>query len=237
MSFENRTVVVVGGSRGIGLEVAAQARARGANVVIAARDARGLEAAAARVPGARTFMADLVDAASVEHLFAAVGRLNHVYVAAGSFAGGRALDGDLDTFRRALEPRIFGNANVVRAVAGRIAPGGSIVLTGGLSTDRPVAGAWITAIGTAAAEQNARVLALELAPIRVNAVSPGWTDTPMWDAVLGDTKAETFAGVAAKLPVGRIARAADVADAVLFLMANPSVTGEVLHVDGGHRLV
>ncbi len=231
-----QTVVVLGGSKGIGLEVARQAQARGADVTIAARGQAGLDAAAAANPGLKTAIVDAADIASVQALFARFERVDHVYSAAGSFVGGPA-DGDLDAYRRALEPRIFTTAHIVSATRGKIAPRGSITLTGGVSTDRPAKGAWITNIGTAAAEQSARALALDLAPVRVNAVSPGWTDTPMWDGLFGEDKHGAFAEVAAKLPVGRIATAAEVADAVLFLMNNGSITGEVVHVDGGHRLV
>jgi NAD(P)-dependent dehydrogenase (short-subunit alcohol dehydrogenase family) len=235
--MHGQRVVVVGGGSGIGFEVVRQAVARGAQATAAGRSPDRLAAAAARAPGLGTFVADVTDPASLEALFASLGPVDHVYCSAGAFAGGTAAGGDAEAQRRALEPRVWGVANLVRAAAGRIRPGGSLTLTGGLSSDRPTAGAWITAVGTAAAEQSARVLALELAPIRVNAVSPGWTDTAMWDAVLGEGKAEAFAAVAARLPAGRIASAADVADAVLFLMNNRAVTGEVLHVDGGHRLV
>ncbi|MBC7976976.1 MAG: SDR family oxidoreductase [Myxococcales bacterium] len=92
-------------------------------------------------------------------------------------------------------------------------------------------------MATAAAEQLARAMALELAPIRCNAVAPGWTDTPMWDAILGAAKADVFQSVAEKLPIRRLARPDDVARAVLFLMASEAITGEVVHVDGGGRLV
>ncbi len=119
----------------------------------------------------------------------------------------------------------------------RMARGGSITLTGGVSTTRPAPGAFISALGTAAAEQMARALSLELAPIRVNAVSPGFTDTPMWDPILGAAKEATFAAVSKKLPIERIAAAEEVAEAVLFLMSNAAITGEVVHVDGGGRLV
>jgi NAD(P)-dependent dehydrogenase (short-subunit alcohol dehydrogenase family) len=114
---------------------------------------------------------------------------------------------------------------------------GSITFTGGVSTDRPIAGAWISGLGTAAAEQLARVLVMELPRIRFNAVSPGYTDTPMWDSIMGENKQQILAGIAATLPVKKIASPEEVASAVLFLMSNPSITGEVIHVDGGARLI
>lgn len=234
--MQGQTVVVVGGSKGIGLEVARQALARGAQVTIAARGAAALAEAASSHPGLRTAEVNATDADSMRALFARFDRVDHVYYAAGSFVAGPA-DGDLAAYRRALEPRVFGVAHLVAALAGKVPAGGSITLTGGVSTDRPAKGAWITNVGTAAAEQSARALSLDLAPVRVNAVSPGWTDTPMWDDIFGADKRSAFADVAAKLPVGRIATAAEVADAVLFLMNNGSVTGEVVHVDGGHRLI
>lgn len=171
-----------------------------------------------------------------ETIFEAIPRIDHVYVAAGSTGVTNIFEGPLEAQLALLRLRIWGNANVVRGAASRIRPGGSITFTGGVSTARPVAGAWVTNVATAASEQMARALALDLKPVRFNAVSPGWTDTPMWERVLGENRHEVFEGVAKQLPVGRISTAAEVARAVLFLMQNEAVTGEVVHVDGGGRL-
>jgi NAD(P)-dependent dehydrogenase (short-subunit alcohol dehydrogenase family) len=238
MTLAHQHVVVFGGSSGIGLEVARGALAAGARVTILGRSAERLASAATRAEGVRTVVADVTDAASVQAALASIEPPDHIYVAAARFVAGSILDGELDHFRNALEDRLWGAVNVVRAAApGMKQPGASFVFAGGISTDRPVKGAWATAVSTAAAEQLARALAVELAPLRFNAVAPGWTDTPMWNGILGDTKEATFAAVGSQIPVGRIATPAEAAQAVLLLMANRSLNAEVLHVDGGHRLV
>lgn len=247
--LDGRRLVVVGGSAGIGLAAAEQAAAAGADVVLVARDPARLEAAAARVRarapvGRRAAVdvaaADAEDPAALAAALAGVqaaGAVDHVLLTAGRTAPGPVLgDVPLGTQLAPAEARVRSALGAVRALAPAMRAGGSFVFTGGLSTDRPVKGAWVSGLGTAGAEQLARVLALELAPLRFNAVSPGWTDTPMWDAMLGDQKAAVFADVAARTPVGRLVTADEVAAAALFLMANAAITGEVLHVDGGQRL-
>jgi NAD(P)-dependent dehydrogenase (short-subunit alcohol dehydrogenase family) len=238
MQIDHRHVVVFGGSSGIGLAVAHGALAAGARVSILGRSADRLDAAARQLPGVQTIVADTTDPASVQAAIDKMPAPDHIDVAAASFVGGSILEGTFDHFRSALEARLWGAVNVVRAAAPKMKrPGASFVFTGGVSTDRPVKGAWATAVSTAAAEQLARALALELAPLRFNAVAPGWTDTPMWHGILGDSRAATFAAVGAQIPVGRVASADEAAQAVLLLMANQSINAEVLHVDGGHRLV
>lgn len=238
MQLKDQHILVAGGSSGIGLEVARAALAQGARVSILGRDATRLSQAASQLGAVQTVAADVANEAALDRALAELPPPDHVYVAAGGFVGGPVLEGTMAAYRAALDSRLWGSVHLVRALAPRMQPStASFVFTGAVSTDRPAKGAWATAVATAAAEQLARALALELAPMRFNAIAPGWTDTPMWDALLGATKASTFATVAQQLPVRRLATAADAAQGVLLLMSNPSITGEVLHVDGGHRLV
>lgn len=237
MQLAGKHVVVVGGSQGIGLETARLATQAGATVTIMGRSPEKLQSARDHLGQVHTIPMNIADETAVDEAFAEIASIDHVYIAAGSFVGGKILDGSVEQFRPAIDSRLWGSVYVIRAAAPKIPAGGSVTLTGGLSTDRPVVGAWVTSVATAAAEQLSRALSLELAPIRVNAVAPGWTDTPMWDGILGAAKQGAFQDVAAKIPTGRLATATEVASAVIFLMSNASITGEVIHTDGGHRYV
>ncbi|MDX2244184.1 MAG: SDR family oxidoreductase [Leptolyngbyaceae cyanobacterium bins.302] len=237
MHLAGKHVVVVGGSQGIGFETARLATEAGAKVTIMGRSPERLQTAHDRLSQVHTIAMDIADETAVHKAFAEVEQIDHVYIAAGSFVGGKILDGSVEQFRPAIDSRLWGSVYVIRAAVPKIPAGGSVTLTGGLSTDRPVVGAWVTSVATAAAEQLSRALSLELAPIRVNAVAPGWTDTPMWDAIFGAAKQGAFQDVAAKIPTGRLATAEEAASAVIFLMSNPAITGEVIHTDGGHRYV
>jgi len=237
MKLTGERVVVVGGSSGMGFEVARLAEAQGAQVTIMGRNLKALQSATERLSGADYVVGDAGNEADVNRVFGAIERVDHVYVASGSTKIGGFLEGTVEEAIAPFVERVWGSIYVSRAVAGKIPAGGSVTFTGGLSTDRPVPGAWVSGIGTATAEQLARVLALELAPIRFNAVSPGYTDTPMWDRILGENKDAVLGGIAEKLPVKHIATAEEVAWAVLLLMTNRSITGETIHVDGGARLI
>ncbi len=236
-TLSGQRVVVVGGSSGIGLATAQAAASAGADVVVVARGTDALTRVEATVPGVATAAADVLDEDALRKVAAAYERVDHVYVSAGSTRLGSILDDSpVATQLAALRVRLDGAAQVIRAFHPVLRSDGSVTLTGGVSTDRPVRGAWVSGVGTAAAEQLARVMAVELAPLRFNAVSPGWTDTPMWDAVLGDEKSGVLTEAAAGLLTGRLVTADEVAAAVLFLMTSPSVTGEIVHIDGGGRL-
>jgi NAD(P)-dependent dehydrogenase (short-subunit alcohol dehydrogenase family) len=126
---------------------------------------------------------------------------------------------------------------VAKHAAGWLRPGGSIGFTSGVAAYRPGPGGSMIAAVNGALEALARALALELAPVRVNVVSPGWVDTPIWDVLAGPAKAERLAEMGSRLPAGRVGKPAHIARAFVELMGNGFVTGTVLHVDGGHRLV
>ncbi|MBS0660943.1 MAG: SDR family oxidoreductase [Verrucomicrobia bacterium] len=237
-SLRDQSIVVIGGSDGIGLAVAELAHQAGANVTIIARNAERLKAAAANLgPKVDARVGDFDVEASLKAALAHLTRIDHVHIAAGSAEFAHPLADNAAEKFGGVARRVVGSMQAVQLIAPRMPPGGSFVFTGGISTDRPVSTAWGTSVATAAVEQLARTLSITLAPLRFNAIAPGWTDTPMWDALLGAEKASVFASVAEKIPVRRLATAAEVAEAILLLMRVSSITGEVLHVDGGQRLI
>jgi len=220
-------VLVIGGSSGLGLALAGLLLSGGAEVTIASRSAERLAAAAAHLRAApdrlRTQVLDIRDEDGVRRGLEASVPVHHIAVTA---ADATRATGPLGGFqltdaRAVMDAKFFGPWLVGRYAAGHLPPTGSSV----------------TAAANAAVEGLVGALALELAPVRVNAVSPGWMDTPLWDTIAGDRRAERLAEMAARLPVGRVARPTDVAEAFVALMDNAHITGTVLHVDGGQRLV
>ncbi len=219
----------------MGLATAKLAKEQGASVTIVGRSAERLREASTVLGGVETEQTDIADESAVRRVFEKYDHVDHVYVSSGVGMGGGILENDIAHYRPAIEERLWGAVYVIRAAAGKMKAGGSITLTGAISTDHPVAGLWVTNVGTAAVEQLTRASALDLAPIRVNAVAPGWTDTPMWDGQLGEAKNDVFSAVSREALIGRLVSADEVAQAVLLLMTNGGITGEILHVDGGHR--
>jgi NAD(P)-dependent dehydrogenase (short-subunit alcohol dehydrogenase family) len=245
MRLNGKRVVIIGGSSGIGLETARLALAEGASVTIAGRSEDRLRRAAETIASThnttapnrlQSIVADVTDEASIRKLFEGEPRVDHLFLPAGELrpGGGDALASDLQGLRAILESRLLGVALVVRHARPKMA-GGSITLMSGLYSTRPARGGAFAAAAVAAVEGMTRALALDLAPTRVNAVAPGLIDTPLWD-VFGSQR-EAILARGASLPVGRIGRPEEVAEAVLFLMSNGFVTGTVLAIDGGGGLV
>jgi NAD(P)-dependent dehydrogenase (short-subunit alcohol dehydrogenase family) len=237
VDLRGRTVVLIGGSSGIGLATATAAAAAGARVVIAGRDAPRVDAAAASIPGVIGVEADVLDDAALERVFAVAGQVDHLVQLAAHTSGGRIADTPDSQLRRSLDVRLWGSIGAVRHAIPRLTTGSSITLVSGVVSARPTAGTAVAAASAGAVEALARALAVELAPVRVNAVCPGAVETPMLERALGERYDDMVATMGARLPVGRVGTAAEIADAILFLATNGYVTGEVLHVDGGHRLV
>ena len=235
--LKGQQVVVIGGSEGIGLAVASAARALGARVLAVSRTKAKLEAARNTVSGLEVRVADINDADSIREVFSGLTAVDHVYIAAGSTKTGGPLDHPLSDFRHRFDERLWGSVEVVRAAHSLMRPGGSFTFTGGLASDRPVSGAWVSGIATMATEQLARVLALELAPLRFNAVAPGYTDTPMWEHIFPGSGSQALREVTAKHLIPCLVTADEVAQAVLLLMQNRAITGETIHIDCGARLV
>jgi len=234
MLLQGKNVVVVGGSSGIGLATAQLAKAEGASVTIASRSGERLRAAAAQC-GARALEADVTSDASVAALFKACGRVDHVVLSAAQLRTGPFKTLSIDDARATMESKFWGAWRVARAAD--IAPGGSLTLVSGFLSIRPRPAAAIVGAANGALESLARSLALELAPVRVNAVSPGIIDTPIRAAMPEDARRKMLEQTAAALPVRRVGTGEDVARQILAFMTIGFATGSIVYLDGGGLIV
>lgn len=233
MALTNTTVVILGGSSGIGLATAKAARAEGARVVITGRSPERLQAANAVLGGeVKTVALDVVDQAGTRALFSELEHVDHVFITAGAVLFDPKLAPEIESVRPALDTRFWGAFYAAKFAAAKIGAGGSITFMSGAAAIRPIRGASVATASCAAVEAFARALAVDLAPIRVNAIQPGLIDTPFLDT-LGERRNAFITEYSKRLPVGRPGRPEEVADAVLFLMKNGFVTGITLTIDGG----
>jgi len=238
MTLESKVVVVLGGSSGMGLATAKAAAAEGAQVVITGRSQEKLNAANAQLPaGSRSAALDVADEAGTRTLFEQIGHVDHLFVTAASVTLGAGLTMDTEKLRPAMDTRFWGSLYAAKYGAAQMKNGGSITFMSGVSAWRPRPGASVGAASCGAIEAFARSLAIDLAPIRVNTIAPGFIDTPLIDELVGERKQDLIAMQSSRLPVKRIGTPEDIADAVLFLMKNGFVTGITLTVDGGHTLI
>lgn len=231
-AFAGQRVAIVGAGSGIGLATARAAAGRGAETILLGRTAARLQAAARSLPGAAETMAmDMLDADAVAGAFAAVGALDHLVLTA--VGDEYALFGPVVELTDVQVERSFdklrGFITIARAAAPRLRPGGSITMLSGAGAARPPRATALAAAANGAIVSFGKALAVELAPLRVNVVMPGVVDTPLH----GDRQAD-LRRWAEGLPTGRIGQPEDIADAILFLAANPYMTGHVLVIDGGY---
>lgn len=240
LTLQGARVLVIGGSSGIGEATAAQCADAGARVTIASRSANKLAAALGRLPaGVASAVLDVGDDALVAAFFAAHGAWDHVVLAGsatqtGSVRGpGHGLP--LDAARAAMDNKFWGAYHVGRHA--RVREGGSITFVSGVYSQRPQAGAVLQGALNAAVEALARGLALELAPaVRVNTVSPSTTATPLWDKLGPAGRERKFNDMRQRLPLRRVAAAADIAQAIVYVATNPFATGSTVLIDGGDAL-
>ena len=218
--------VFVGGSSGIGLAAAQRAAAAGWDVVVASRNPERGDVDAERVT------LDISDETVVRETFAALGPIDHLVFSPVARAGGPAKELDLEAARRAFDIKLWGPFCAVQAADVRE----SVVFVSGVAATTPMRGGSATAAVNGAIEALVRTLAVELAPVRVNAVSPGIVATPTWDGMADADREAMFDRLAGALPSGRVGEADELGAAIWLLLTNAFITGTVLPVDGGHRL-
>lgn len=225
-------VLVVGGSSGIGLATARLAARQGAQVTIASRSEQRLRAALNELPeGVSSLSLDLLDAAAVASFFEQGLEWDHVVVSGAETSMGAVRALPLNEARSAMDSKFWGAYLVARAA--RISKHGSLTLVSGILSSRPRPATGLQSAINAALEALGRGLALELAPTRVNTVSPGIIATPLWNTMDLSERDAMYARQTARLPAGRIGTGDDVAAAIVFVATNGFTTGATLHVDGG----
>lgn len=241
MTLKDQRIVIVGGSSGIGFAVASGAAAEGARVVVASSQSAKVAAAVERLGGAATGSAvDVTDPADVERLFDGLGGFDHLVFTAGDWGGprrGAVASLDLEAARGIFGVRFWGALNVVKAAQARIAPTGSITLTNGMIAHRPRPDSAVSSAMAGAVEHLARGLAVELAPVRVNCVCPGFIRTEVWDSIPADAREARLKEFTKGQPLARAGDPAEAAQAYLYLMRAGFTTGQVLKVDGGMSVV
>jgi NAD(P)-dependent dehydrogenase (short-subunit alcohol dehydrogenase family) len=233
-----QTVLVIGGSAGIGFETARRARGEGANIILTGRNSERLEQAARELGAQRVATFDANDPASLEAFFRDLPEaIDHVMVTAGAPHYGPPLDMPPDEARRGLTEHLMLALGVARGASGKVRPPGSLIFMGGTGARRPRIGLAIASTVTVAFPTLIASLALELAPIRVNLIAAGFVDTPLSAEILGDDLDRRREELRQTLPIRRVVGPADVAALAVHIMCNTALTGATYDIDGGQQLV
>jgi NAD(P)-dependent dehydrogenase (short-subunit alcohol dehydrogenase family) len=236
--LSGQTVVVIGGSSGMGLETALRARAEGADVIIAGRDPGRLQHAATELGARDSAVVDAADPAALGRFFDGLPTtIDHVMATAGSPYYARL--GDLDHARAArdFDEHQWLAITVAKHAVGRVRPGGTLLFVGGTGGRHPAPGQALMGAGTAALPALVANLALEIAPVRVNLIAAGFVDTPLSASLLGDDLERRREQLRATLPIGRVVGPADIAALAVHIMTNTALTGATYDIDGGQQLL
>ena len=233
-----QTVVVVGGSAGMGLETARQVRAAGGEVVLAARNPERLEQAARELNPLSTAAFDAHDTGRLEHFLEELpGQVDHVLVTAGAPEYTPLDEMNLADAGRDFGGRIAMTLAVARASRQKVRPGGTLLFIGGTGGRRPAIGMAVMGAVTAALPALTANLALEIAPVRINLIAAGFVDTPLSATLLGDQLEARREQLRTTLPIGRVVGPEDVAALALHIMVNDALTGATYDIDGGQQFV
>jgi NAD(P)-dependent dehydrogenase (short-subunit alcohol dehydrogenase family) len=237
LELTNQTVVVIGGTSGIGLETARLARDEGADLILTARDPDRLDRVGLEL-GARTEAFDVTDFERLGKFFDELpAPIDHVLVTGPGPYYAPLAEFDLDAARRDVDAHLLLPIEVARGAASKVRPGGTLLFIGGTGGRRTAAGLALISALTAAGPALTKNLALELAPIRVNLIAAGFVDTPLSAALLGDELDERREQLRTTLPIRRVVGPADIAAMAIHLMTNTAVTGATFDIDGGQQLV
>jgi NAD(P)-dependent dehydrogenase (short-subunit alcohol dehydrogenase family) len=237
-ALAGQTVLVIGGSSGIGLETARLAREEGAEVVLTGRDPGRLQRAAAEVGALSTAAFDATDFDVLDRFFVDLpAPLDHVMVTAGAPHYAPLAEMDFAQARRDADAHLWLPLYVARLAVGRVRPGGTLLFLSGTGGRRTAVGLSLVSTITAGLPALTKSLALEIAPIRVNLIAPGFVDTPLSAALLGDQLDQRREQLRSTLPIGRVVGPADVAALSVHVMTNTALTGATFDVDGGQQFV
>ncbi len=237
--LENKTVVIIGGSQGIGLETAKQAIEKGAKVTIASRSLQKLEKAKGILKGkASIYQLDGTNENEVKLFFETFEKVNHLIISSSGGYGGSIKEMDIDAAKALFNSKLWVQMNAIKHASSKMGAEDSITLFSGIVSKKAIAGQMPYTGVAGAVESLGKMLALELAPIRVNVITPGFIKTTAWDVFMPEEQQnEFFNGFAETLPLKKYGLATDVAKGVLFLMESEFITGTVLDIDGGQKLV
>ena len=237
MSLQGSRVIIVGGSSGLGLATARAALARGAQVTVTGRSLERLRAVQSEFSGLETAAVDALDEAAMQTFLQSRDGIDHLFVTIGSYVADHHLEPAMSSLRGPLDTRLVSALHATKYALAKMSKKGSITLMSGTAVARPIPGTSLSSASCGAVEGLMRGLAVDLAPIRVNALRAGFFDTPFLDEALGNQRAAVVADLEARLLVGRIGRPEEAAAAVIFMMETGYVTGSCLTIDGGGSLI